>query len=207
MAEQKNVGILIFEEVEVLDFAGPFEVFNVTAELNDPAPYNVYTIGATAAPIKTRGVLSINPNYSLHTAPKTDILVVPGGFGTRALLDRPQLLAWLEDQFPRLEKLVSVCTGALLLGKAGLLDGLTVTTHHESLDLLGQLTNEDTVVLDDVRYTDNGKILTAGGISAGIDLALYVVHQELGDEVLQKTLTEMEYDWTPERALRWTPQG
>lgn len=199
----RNVGILIFEEVEVLDFAGPFEVFNVTAELNDPAPFNVYTIAATAAPVKTRGVLSINPNYSVHTAPKTDILIVPGGYGTRALLEREQLLAWLADQQPRLTYLCSVCTGALLLAKAGLLAGLTVTTHHGSLDHLRALTGGQALVVDDQRYTDNGQILTSGGISAGIDMALYLVHKLLGEAVLAKTLAEMEYDWTPSRALRW----
>lgn len=208
MTKTRNVGILIFEEVEVLDFAGPFEVFNVTGELNDPAPFNVYTIGATAAPVKTRGVLSINPNYSVHNAPQADILIVPGGFGTRALLDREQLLMWLADQQPRVEYLCSVCTGSLLLGKAGLLDGLTATTHHGSLGHLRRLVSEETIVVGDQRYTDNGQILTAGGISAGIDMSLHLVQRLLGESVLQKTLKEMEYHWTPSRDLRWlTPEA
>lgn len=198
----RNVGIMVFEEIEVLDFAGPFEVFNVTAELNDPAPFNVYTVAETHAPVKTRGKLNINPNYSIYSMPKTDILIIPGGAGSRALVHKPHVIAWLQTQFEQVEFLASVCTGAIPLGKAGLLDGLRVTTHHENLDELRQYVSEDTVI-EAKRYVDNGDILTSGGISAGIDMSLYLVQKLLGDDVLAKTMKEMEYTWTPDDSSVW----
>lgn len=204
--KQRNIAILVFEEVEVMDFAGPLEVFNVTAELNDPAPFFVYTVAETAAPVKTRGALRVHPNYSLYASPSADIVLVPGGAGSRALLKKPHILNWLRDQAAQVEVLCSVCTGSLVLAQAGLLDGLHVTTHHESLDHLRALVGPGTVVVEDERYTDNGAILTSGGISAGIDMSLYLVRRLLGEAVVNKTLKEMEYDWTPDRSLRWKAQ-
>ncbi len=203
MSRQRNVAIMVFEEVEVLDFAGPLEVFNVTAELNDPAPFNVYLVAETAAPVKTRGKLNIHPNYSLFAMPPADILLIPGGAGSRALLKKPHVLDWLRTQAGQVEYLCSVCTGALVLAKAGLLDGLTVTTHHDNLDDLRALVSDQTTVTDDQRYVDNGRILTSGGVSAGIDMSLYLVQRLLGDAVLKKTLAEMEYPWTPATHLTW----
>lgn len=201
--EQKNVGILIFEDVEVLDFAGPFEVFNVTAELNEPAPFHVYTIAESSAPVKTRGKLVIHPNYTIYNSPKPDILIVPGGAGSRALLKKPYILAWLQSQAETTERLCSVCTGALPLAKAGLFTGLKVTTHHDNLDDLQRLVGDSATVIRDRRYTDNGHILTSGGISAGIDMSLYIVRDLLGESVLAKTLEEMEYSWSPDTDLKW----
>lgn len=200
--QQRNVGILLFEEIEVLDFAGPLEVFNVTAELNDPAPLNVYTIAETTAPIKTRGKLSVNPNYSIYAMPPTDILLIPGGAGSRALLTKPHVLQWLRQQAEQVEHLVSICTGALALAKAGLLTGLTVTTHHENLDELRALVDGSTTI-NAKRYVDNGKIITSGGVSAGIDMSLYLVNKLLGQTVLEKTLNEMEYPWSPDDSSIW----
>jgi len=202
MTPQRNVGIMLFEEIEVLDFAGPFEVFNVTAELNDPAPFNVYTVAETNAPVKTRGKLNINPNYSIYSMPKTDILIIPGGAGSRALVHKPNVIAWLQEQAEQVELLASVCTGSIPLGKAGLLDGLSVTTHHENLEELRGYVSDDTEIVAK-RYVDNGKILTAGGISAGIDMSLYLVQKLLGDAVLAKTTKEMEYTWTPDLTSVW----
>src|SRR5262249_43351799 len=133
---QRNVAILVFDQVEVLDFAGPYEVFNVTAELNDPAPFNVYTVAESTTPIRTRGQLSINPNYNIFQMPPAEILVIPGGFGSRALLRKPHLIDWLRAEAEKVEVLISICTGALVLAKAGLLSELTITTHHENLSEL-----------------------------------------------------------------------
>ncbi|MBZ0300225.1 MAG: DJ-1/PfpI family protein [Anaerolineae bacterium] len=207
MTAPRNVAILIFDEVEVLDFAGPLEVFNVTAELNDPTPFNVYLVAETAAPIKTRGKLVIHPNYSLYTMPPADILLIPGGAGSRALLKKAHVLDWLRAQASRVEYLCSVCTGALVLAQAGLLVGVSATTHHDSLDTLRALVDERTIVMDDRRYVDNGHILTSGGVSAGIDMALYLVRQLLGDDVLKKTLSEMEYPWADDLTLTWRGRG
>ncbi len=197
MTKQRNVAILIFDEVEVLDFAGPFEVFNVTGEVLEPAPFNVYTIAQSSEPIKARGQLSINPHYTLDTCPQPDILLVPGGAGTRPLLKNQLLQDWLIAQAGQVEYLLSVCTGSLVLAKAGLLDGLGATTHNAAFDLLRE-NGPTTTVYTDKRYVDNGKIITAAGISAGIDMSLYVVHKLMGAEKLQVTLDVMEYHWSPE---------
>lgn len=197
MIKQRHVAILIFDDVEVLDFTGPFEVFNVTGEVIDPAPFNVYTVAETSEPIKARGKLSINPHYSFDNCPLSDILLIPGGQGTRRLLNNADLLEWIKMQAESVEFLLSVCTGSLLLGKAGLLDGLEATTHHTAFDLLREVA-PNTTIHEDRRYVDNGKIITSGGISAGIDMSLYVVANLLGEEKLQVTLDEMEYAWTPE---------
>jgi transcriptional regulator GlxA family with amidase domain len=191
---QRRVAILIFDNVEVLDFAGPFEVFNVTGEVNDPAPFETFTVGLESRPIKARGQLQITPHYTLDNAPKPDIVLIPGGFGTRALMDNTRLMDWLCQQAVEAEYLLSVCTGALLLARAGLLDGLHATTHHDAFDRLE--TEAPTChIVRDARYVDNGRIITSGGISAGIDMSLYVVGRLIPEHHLQKTLAEMEYQW------------
>jgi len=202
MSQQRNVAIMVFDEVEVLDFAGPYEVFNVTAELNDPAPFFVYTVAETSAPIRTRGLLSVNPNYSIFDMPAPHILLIPGGYGSRALLKKPHVLAWVKAQAASVEYLLAVCTGSLVLAKAGLLAGLDATTHHDNLSDLERLAPTCHVIADR-RYVDTGKIIMSGGVSAGIDMSLYVVRKLLGDAVLAKTLNEMEYPWTADDALTW----
>ncbi|MEM7344247.1 MAG: DJ-1/PfpI family protein [Chloroflexota bacterium] len=197
MTTQRNVAILIFDDVEVLDFAGPFEVFNVTGEVTDPAPFNVYTIAEESRPVKARGSLSINPHYTLDTCPQPDILLIPGGAGTRPLMKNEPLLQWITAQVEKVELLLTVCTGSLLLAQAGLLDGLKATTHNTALDILRSRA-PTAIICEGKRYVDNGKIITSGGISAGIDMSLYVVNNLIGPEKLQATLSEMEYDWTPE---------
>ncbi|MCI0709649.1 MAG: DJ-1/PfpI family protein [Chloroflexi bacterium] len=191
---QRNVAIFIFDDVEVLDFAGPFEVFNVTGEVINPAPFNTYTVAMSDRPVKARGSLSINPHYTIENCPQPDILLIPGGWGTRALLKEQPVLDWITMQSEKVANLLSVCTGALLLGKAGLLDGLKATTHHDAFDLFRQIAPETTVI-EDQRFVDEGKIITSGGISAGIDMSLYVVRRLIGDEKLKLTTDEMEWRW------------
>ena len=199
MADRRNVAILIFDAMEVLDFAGPFEVFNVTAEVNDPSPFNVYTVAEYAAPVKARGGLSVNPHYAIHDCPPPDILLVPGGWGTRALMNNAVVVGWIKAQAARVARLLSVCTGALVLARAGLLDGLRATTHHTAFDLLRKEAPTATI-FENRRYVDNGKVVTSAGVSAGIDMALYIVWALLGDAAVQQTLREMEYRWQPEAA-------
>lgn len=206
MNVQRNVAILVFDQVELLDFAGPCEVFNLTARLNDPAPFNVYTIAESTGPIRTRGQLSVNPTYSIYQMPSAEILIVLGGFGTCALLHKPHLIDWLRAQAEQVEVLMSICTGALVLAKAELLSELTITTHHDNLSELEQLVDSSSTITVDNRYLDNGKILLAGGVSAGIDLSLYVIRKLLGDLVLSKTLNEMEYAWSESAQPQW-PQA
>src|SRR5262245_2920814 len=120
----KNVAILIFDEVEVLDFCGPFEVFAVTGRRASDRPFHGYTVAETDRPVLARNNLSVNPAYTFSDCPRSDILLVPGGFGTRTQIHNSVLIDWIKQQSGQVELLLSVCTGALLLGQAGLLDGL-----------------------------------------------------------------------------------
>ena len=189
---KKNVALFLFPEVEVLDFAGPFEVFAVTDELRGYYTFNVITVAETAAPIRARNGLQVLPDHSFTTCPSPHVLIIPGGFGTRALLKNEPVLAWLRTQAASAELVMSVCTGAFLLARLGLLDGLRATTHHECLDDLRALAPAATVDAT-ARFHDNGKILTAAGISAGIDCSLHVVSRLLGPAAAASTARYMEY--------------
>lgn len=189
---KRHVAILLFDEVEVLDFAGPFEVFAVTDELHGQAAFNVFTVAENLGTIRARNGLKVIPDYARESCPAPDVLVVPGGFGTRALLQKPALLEWLRRKAARAEIVMSVCTGSLVLGQAGLLDGLRTTTHHECFELL-RAAAPRAVVDETARFTDNGQVLTAAGISAGIDCSLHVVERLLGPEAAARTARYMEY--------------
>lgn len=190
---KKNVAIFVFDEVEVLDFAGPFEVFSVTEARRNRDVFNVFLCAESRGTVRAVNGLKILADYTLEDCPAPDVLIVPGGFGTRALLNKPALLEWLRRKSRTAEIVASVCTGALLLAKAGLLDGLRITTHHGALDLLRELA--PTAVIDpSQRFHDNGKFCTAAGISAGIDLSLQLVARLLGPEAAAETAHHMEYE-------------
>lgn len=189
----RNVAILIFDDVEVLDFCGPFEVFGVTGRNNNPKPFHVYTV-AEKSPITARNGLSVNPTYSLDNCLPPDILLVPGGYGTRREMHNAKVINWIQGQFPKVELMLSVCTGALMLGKAGLLDGLSATTHFGAEDELREAAPHTTLCMRE-RYVDNGKVITSAGISAGIDMALYTVGRLLGADVAAETAHHMQYDY------------
>jgi transcriptional regulator GlxA family with amidase domain len=196
LSRPKNVAILIFDEVELLDFCGPFEVFLVTGRQDDSSPFNVYTVAEKSDPITTRNQLSVNPQYTIHNCPQPDILLVPGGQGTRREMNNQILINWIKDCSQKAELVLSVCTGALLLAKAGLLEGLTATTHHTAIELLKEIAPNTTIV-SNKRFVDNGKIILSAGIATGIDMTLYVVAKLLGKEQALKTAQYMEYDWKP----------
>jgi transcriptional regulator GlxA family with amidase domain len=193
----RNVAILIFDDVEVLDFCGPFEVFGVAGEIGPDHPFNVYTIAEKRDPIRARNGLSVNPNYTITNCPDPDIILVPGGRGTRTQIYNTTLLEWLQQQYERIELLTSVCTGALVLARTGLLDGLSATTHYQSVEELRKLA-PNTTIQPQERYVDNGKIILSAGISAGIDMSLYTVSRLCGPELADKTARHMQYDyWSP----------
>ena len=194
MNASRNVAIFIFDEVEVLDFCGPFEVFSVTGKRNGLNPFNVYTVAKESGPIAARNALSINPHFSFADCPPPDILLIPGGAGTRQVMQKREVLEWIRERSRETELLLSVCTGSLVLGKAGLLDGLTATTHHMALAELAKAAPNSTVDSKQ-RFVDNGKIITSAGISAGIDMSLQVVAKLLGREQALETASYMEYDW------------
>jgi transcriptional regulator GlxA family with amidase domain len=133
VSQPRNVAILIFDDVEVLDFSGPFEVFSVTGLRQNEVPFNAYTVGEKAGPVLARSQLSINPRYTILDCPPPDILLVPGGRGTRREMHNAVLIDWIKTCTQRAELVLSVCTGALLLARAGLLEGMMATTHHGAL--------------------------------------------------------------------------
>jgi transcriptional regulator GlxA family with amidase domain len=190
---KKNVAILLFDDVEVLDFAGPFEVFAVADELRDHTVFNLCTVATSRATIRAVNGLKVLADYTLEDCPAPDVLIVPGGSGTRKLLQQATLLEWLRIKARTAEIVASVCTGALVLGKIGLLDGLQTTTHHQCLDELRAIAPA-AVVDPSCRFHDNGKVCTAAGISAGIDLSLHLVARLLGPEAATETARYMEYE-------------
>ena len=198
----RTVAILLFNEIEVLDFAGPFEVFGVAGKRSGNAPFSVFTV-AERGPVYARNGLSINPTYLLNDHPKADLIVIPGGggfhsdgtpYGSRREMNNPVLLAWVRRMAETAELVLSVCTGSFILGKAGLLDGLAATTHFMAVDGMRQAAPH-TELRPSERYVDNGKIITSAGISAGIDMALYVVGRLLGKDVADETARYMQYDY------------
>jgi transcriptional regulator GlxA family with amidase domain len=191
------VAILIFDDVEVLDFAGPFEVFSVTGRTREVKPFNVYTVAEHKGEVLARNSLSVNPHCTIHDCPPADLIVIPGGWGTRSAMNNTVIINWIRHAAAEAELVLSVCTGALLLAKAGLLDNLPATTHHMQFDLLAQ-TAPTAHIQRDRRYVDTGKIVTSGGISAGIDMSLHVVSKLLGAETARETAQYMEYRWNPE---------
>ena len=196
MSKTRTLAILVFDDVEVLDFCGPFEVFSVANRFTDPPAFSVLTVAEKAGPVVTRGGLSVNPHHRIADSPQPDILLVPGGQGTRKEMHNPVLIDWLKQASVKAELVLSVCTGALLLAKAGLLDGLEATTHHGAIDLLRQ-TASSMRVHADRRFVDNGRVVCSAGIAAGIDMSLHVVSRLLGREIAVKTARQMEYPWEP----------
>lgn len=175
----------------VLDFCGPLEVFSVASRQTDPAAFDVFTVAEKPGPVVARNGLSVNPHCLLTDCPTPDLLLVPGGLGTRTAMHNAPLIDWIKRTADTAELVLSVCTGALLLGKARLLDGREAT-HHVGFDLLREVVPMATVH-EDRRFVDNGKVVTSAGIAAGIDMSLYVVGRLLGEDAVAATARHMEY--------------
>ena len=203
---RKRIGIVLFHDVEVLDFCGPFEVFSAT-RLNEarrreePSPFEVVLIAENPGPITTSGGMVVLPVYVFENCPPLDILLVPGGWGTRKELHNPVMLDWLRTWNAEVELLTAVCTGAMLLGFAGLLDGLHATTHWQSLDWLRESFPAVTVEYQK-HVVEDGRVITSAGISAGIDMALKVVERYYGEDIARATAKHMEYPFPDNNARR-----
>lgn len=204
--ERKRVGIVLFENIEVLDFCGPFEVFSVTRlneerRQDEPSPFEVLLVAEKNDPIRTSGGMKVIPDHTFESCPKLNILVVPGGWGTRKELKNPAMLNWLRIRAAEVETLTSVCTGSMLLGFAGILDGRHATTHWRSLDWMRESFPLVTVEYDK-HVVEDGRIFTSAGISAGIDMALKVVARYCGEAIARATAKQMEYLYPENNARR-----
>lgn len=190
----RQVSLLIFDEAEVLDVAGPFEVFSVAGRRHDLNPFHVSLVAERGAPVVLRNGFRVQPHFTIHNAPTAQVLIVPGGLGTRKEMNNDALVDWVRRSAGVAELVLSVCTGALLLGRAGLLDGLDVTTHHGAYGLLREVAPTARLRPGE-RFLDNGRIVVAAGVSAGIDASLHVVERLLGSELAEEAASYMEYHW------------
>ncbi len=204
--QRKRVGILIYPEVEVLDFAGPFEVFSV-ARLDEArrretlSPFEVVVVAEGTRPVTATGGLRVLPDRDFASCPPLDVLVAPGGWGSRREVENVALIDWIRRQSAGAELTTSVCTGSFLLGAAGLLKGKRATTHWLSLDRM-QATFPDVQVERDARVVEDGALLSSAGIAAGIDLALRVVARCHGEAVARATARHVEYPYPEGNARR-----
>lgn len=174
--------------------AGPFEVFSITTYPGaDIKPFEVKTVSQLGEIIKTRNGLQVMPDYCFTDNPKFDILIIPGGYGAEEIeIHNDEMINWIKEQTSKVSLMTSVCTGAFLLAKAGLLEGKKATTHWMDIDRLER--EFDVAVQRGVKYIDEGSIITSGGISAGINMSFYIVKKLLGVEVARTTAKRMEYD-------------
>lgn len=188
-----NIGILLFNEVEVLDFAGAFEVFSL-AENKGAHAFNVFTVGETGELISARNGLKVLPHYSFSNHPPIDILLIPGGYGAEHIeIRNAVVLEWIRHCYSEAALTASICTGAFLLAEAGLLKAIAATTHWMDYDRLSTEYPEVDVIRD-VKFVDQGRIMTAGGISAGINLCLHIVGRLLGIDAAYQIARKMEFD-------------
>lgn len=192
----RNVGIFIYDDVEVLDFAGPFQVFTTAQRVARPAaPFATFTVAAQSE-VQARGGLPVAASYTFGHEPHIDVLIVPGGVVTDELA-KPAVIDWIEARAAKAELVASVCTGAFLLAKAGVLDGKKATTHWEDIDDFRK--SFPGIPIDpDVRWVDEGRIVTSAGISAGIDMSLYLVQRLAGEPLAGRTARQMDYRWQRE---------
>lgn len=199
MPLQFQIGLYVYDQVEVLDFAGPYEVLTTAARVHGrgapgrPPLFEVCTIGRTRAPVRARAGLKIEPDCGLSEHPRLDALIVPGGVVT-AELDKPDVIAWVQAQSGIVPLVASVCTGAFLLARAGCLDGLEATTHWEDIADLRRMFPA-VRVREGLRWVDQGSLVTSAGISAGIDMTLHLVERLCSRDLAERTARQMEFDW------------
>jgi putative intracellular protease/amidase len=187
-----KVAMLVFDDVEIIDFTGPWEVFGTSG-------FDVYTVAKSKAPVTTSMGLVVVPGYTFADAPAPDVLLVPGG-GVEGARHDAATLDWVKQTSAHAGETLSVCNGAFILASAGLLDGLTATTTYHLIPALAA-NFPGTKVVSDRRFVDNGKIVTAAGLSSGIDGALHVVDKLRGRGAAQSAALALEYDWHPDGAF------
>lgn len=189
----RRVGIFLFDGVELMDFAGPYEVFTAVNLMAPQQYFDVFTVSEHKGDIRTSNGLIVKADYDFSDSPQMDVLVIPGGDIRPELVSNDTISKWIESQNRNTEITFSVCNGAMLLAKAGLLKGLAATTHHYFYDKLSEIDLSINVV-EKIRYVDTGKIITSAGISAGIDAALHIVLRIFGEKVVLHAIDIMEYE-------------
>ena len=198
-----NLGLFIFNDVEILDFTGPYEVFSATRYTSKTltknnieeiyktsSPFNVFTISEKQKSIITKGGLKVTSDYIFSNNPVMDILIIPGGIGTRKLINNKKVISWIKQQ-ENIKLIASVCTGSLLLGAAGLLRHKKASTHWSAESLLKKIS--PTTKISKKRYTID-KIYTSAGVASGIDLSLKIVEKFFGKRITKNTQRYMEYN-------------
>lgn len=197
-----NAAVLVFDDVEVLDFCGPFEVL-ASARLPGPAPrrgrphaFATYLVAARPDVVTCRGGMLVKPNYTFGDCPPPDVLVVPGGAGVGPAQEDAETIGWIRSVAETAKATTSVCTGAFLLARAGLLDGKPATTHWAELAALRERYPR-VQVRDDYRVVDLGRVITSAGVSAGLDMALHLIEKLLGRDAALETARGIEYRWEP----------
>jgi len=185
----RNIGILIFDRAEELDFIGPLEVFGMTAKLR-PDSLHPFSVQQEGKEVKAVNGLRVIPDYSFQNCPKLAILLIPGGVGSRTEMKNSQTINFVKHASESCDLLLSVCTGALILAAAGILDGKRATTH---LEALNELKAFPKISVDHQRYIRDGRVITSAGVSAGIDMALYVVKELYGSTICADVARRMEY--------------
>jgi transcriptional regulator GlxA family with amidase domain len=204
--ERKRIGIVLFDGVEVLDFCGPFEVFSVTRlnearRLEEACPFEVLLVAVRPEAVTTTGGMKVLPHYTFRDCPRLEILLCPGGWGTRQEVENPVMLDWLRERGAQAETVTAVCTGSMLLGFAGLLDGLHATTHWNALEWMRE--SFPSVTVDhDKHFVEDGRVFTSAGISAGIDMSLKVVAHYFDEATARATARWMEYSFPESDARR-----
>jgi len=190
-----NIGIYLYDQAEILDFAGPFEVFATATRIcEDRAPFNPFLIGATRDAVTARAGFRVVPAFGFDNHPAIDVLIVPGGVHI-AEMGKPHVIDWIRKQAQKASLVASVCTGAFLLAQAKVLEKHKATTHWEDIaDLRRMFPHLDVVA--DVRWVDEGRVVTSGGISAGIDMSLYLVGRLHSRTLAHRTARQMAFSWT-----------
>lgn len=196
-----SIAIFVFPEVEVLDFAGPYEVFTTASRVfakqsSEPPPFRVFTVAGAAGTVRARAGLVVTPDFTVAEHPAVDVLIIPGGVVT-AELAKPQVVEWIMRTAGTAQLTASVCTGAFLLAQAGLLEGRRATTHWEDVAEMREMFPGVTVE-DQPRWVDEGAIVTSAGISAGMDMSLHLVARLAGRELARRAARQMDYDWREE---------
>ncbi|MGI6452091.1 MAG: DJ-1/PfpI family protein [Syntrophomonadaceae bacterium] len=185
-----NIGILVFEKVEELDFIGPFEVLSYVNKIN-PQSTNVWLVSDQEQIIRAFNGLRFIADYNIDNCPQLDVLVVPGGQGRKLAMKNEKILNFVKYRYPQLKYLCSVCTGAFIIGATGLLQNKLATTYHTALDELSEMG----IIVKNSKTVQDGKIITGAGVSSGIDVGLYLLSQLFDEAMAQQVADKIEYNW------------